>query len=121
MRSDDEVVAILACEPGDYVAAEAVPGRQLALEMRRIKDRRPAVSEQGLAGRLQPRHQVELHIAVHRIMARPDRPRIKHQIGRASCRERVCQYVSISVVAVYLKKKKKRQNRRNHRKNEKTQ
>src|SRR3546814_13526324 len=26
------------------------------------------------------------------------------QIGRASCRERVCQYVSISVVAVLLKK-----------------
>src|SRR3546814_18312186 len=30
--------------------------------------------------------------------------RIVH-IGRASCRERVCQYVSISVVAVSLKKK----------------
>src|SRR3546814_19187484 len=29
------------------------------------------------------------------------------QIGRASCRERVCPYVSISVVAVYLKKKRK--------------
>src|SRR3546814_19644875 len=28
------------------------------------------------------------------------------QIGRASCRERGCQYVSISVVAVPLKKKK---------------
>src|SRR3546814_21044591 len=28
-----------------------------------------------------------------------------NQIGRASCRERVCQYVSISVVAVSLKKK----------------
>src|SRR3546814_14407170 len=27
------------------------------------------------------------------------------QIGRASCRERVCQYVSISVVAVFLQKK----------------
>src|SRR3546814_11482813 len=27
------------------------------------------------------------------------------QIGRASCRERVCQYVKISVVAVALKKK----------------
>src|SRR3546814_17485789 len=27
------------------------------------------------------------------------------KIGRASCRERVCQYVSIEVVAVYLKKK----------------
>src|SRR3546814_15135467 len=26
------------------------------------------------------------------------------EIGRASCRERVCQYVSISVVAVALKK-----------------
>src|SRR3546814_15837710 len=29
------------------------------------------------------------------------------EIGRASCRERVCQYESISVVAVPLKKKKK--------------
>src|SRR3546814_16179039 len=29
------------------------------------------------------------------------------KIGRASCRERVCQYVEISVVAVPLKKKKK--------------
>src|SRR3546814_16541220 len=29
------------------------------------------------------------------------------QIGRASCRERVCQYVSISVVAGSLKKKHK--------------
>src|SRR3546814_16077350 len=28
------------------------------------------------------------------------------QIGSASCRERVCQYVSISVVAVSYKKKK---------------
>src|SRR3546814_16865933 len=32
---------------------------------------------------------------------------VGQQIGRASCRERVCQYVSISVVAVPLKKKKK--------------
>src|SRR3546814_17853824 len=32
---------------------------------------------------------------------------IHPEIGRASCRERVCQYVSISVVAVSLKKKKK--------------
>src|SRR3546814_15421188 len=31
----------------------------------------------------------------------------RRKIGRASCRERVCQYVSISVVAVSLKKKKK--------------
>src|SRR3546814_18264477 len=31
-----------------------------------------------------------------------------NQIGSESCRERVCQYVLISVVAVSLKKKKKR-------------
>src|SRR3546814_15420918 len=31
------------------------------------------------------------------------------QIGRASRRERVCQYVLISVVAGYLKKKKRQQ------------
>src|SRR3546814_13932542 len=30
----------------------------------------------------------------------------KEEIGRASCRERVCKYVEITVVAVYLKKKK---------------
>src|SRR3546814_19966191 len=34
--------------------------------------------------------------------------RHQHEIGRASCRERVCKYVSISVVAVSLKKKKKK-------------
>src|SRR3546814_19315524 len=32
-------------------------------------------------------------------------PQFHGQIGRASCRERVCQYVSISVVAVSLKNK----------------
>src|SRR3546814_16057542 len=38
------------------------------------------------------------------------------EIGRASCRERVCQYVEISVVAVSLKKKKHTNKR--HDKNE---
>src|SRR3546814_16676134 len=43
----------------------------------------------------------------HRCRARSvhqPRPR-RADIGRASCRERVCQYVSISVVAVSVKKK----------------
>src|SRR3546814_17142626 len=31
--------------------------------------------------------------------------KVSEKIGRASCRERVCQYVLISVVAVSLKKK----------------
>src|SRR3546814_19278299 len=43
---------------------------------------------------------------------RPDRnlrhrQPLRRQIGRESCRERVCQYVYISVVAVSLKKKNK--------------
>src|SRR3546814_60613 len=33
---------------------------------------------------------------------------LRAQLGSASCRERVCQYVWISVVAVYLKKKTKK-------------
>src|SRR3546814_12396478 len=36
-------------------------------------------------------------------------PEVK-KIGRASCRERVCQYVSISVVAVSLKQKEDTEN-----------
>src|SRR3546814_19462929 len=36
------------------------------------------------------------------------------EIGRASCRERVCQYVSISVVAVSLKKTQKTTNDNNN-------
>src|SRR3546814_19093928 len=32
--------------------------------------------------------------------------RVLRQIGRASCRERVCQYVLISVIGVYLTRKK---------------
>src|SRR3546814_17389068 len=39
-------------------------------------------------------------------LARFEFVHVPGQIGRASCRERVCQYVSISVVAVSLKKKK---------------
>src|SRR3546814_15074728 len=35
------------------------------------------------------------------------RLRAHSEIGRASCRERVCQYVYISVVALSLKKKNK--------------
>src|SRR3546814_18105597 len=34
---------------------------------------------------------------------------VLEQIGRASCRDRVCKYVSISVVAVSFKKQKQRQ------------
>src|SRR3546814_21060890 len=36
------------------------------------------------------------------------------QTGRASCRERVCQTVSLSVVAVSLKKKQKKKYKEHH-------
>src|SRR3546814_18018588 len=45
----------------------------------------------------------------------PSRARIARQIGRESCREGVCQYVWILVVAVSLKKKK--QNRTKNKQN----
>src|SRR3546814_16390406 len=49
---------------------------------------------------------------LHRVLHRNDDEYIEKdaiiddQIGRASCRARVCKYVSISVVAVSLKQKK---------------
>src|SRR3546814_11178511 len=43
-----------------------------------------------------------IRLAVERELALGD---AVGEIGRASCRERVCQYVSISVVAVSLNKK----------------
>src|SRR3546814_12155884 len=39
-------------------------------------------------------------LGLHKIKERP----VAVKIGRASCRERVCQYVSISLVAVSFKK-----------------
>src|SRR3546814_16607334 len=43
------------------------------------------------------------------------------KIGRASCRERVCQYVKISVVAVALKKKQKTNPHKNNNKSKRYQ
>src|SRR3546814_17838434 len=42
------------------------------------------------------------------IVARPGGRRVRCEIGRASCRESVCQYVESSVGGGTLKKKKKR-------------
>src|SRR3546814_11039918 len=44
------------------------------------------------------------------LLTRPEHRPQRAEIGRASCRERVCQYVEISVVAVSLKKNKKKAN-----------
>src|SRR3546814_13176152 len=65
-----------------------------------------------------PEHLVEAEDRRNRRFAHADRADLRRfdqrppgaavvEIGRASCRESVCQYVSISVVAVPLKKQKK--------------
>src|SRR3546814_15854788 len=57
----------------------------------------------------------DVEINLHDPPLAPDRfdqQREPGQIGRASCRERVCQYVWISVVAGYLKKKQNTQNKK---------
>src|SRR3546814_16719408 len=51
-------------------------------------------------------HVVPLCRSAVALLRRMRSERLALEIGRASCRERVCQYVSFSVVAVSLKKKK---------------
>src|SRR3546814_14408523 len=53
---------------------------------------------------------VTIHIGGHEVASEDPALLQPAQIGRESWRERVCQYVSISVVAVYLKKKKAKKN-----------
>src|SRR3546814_19450462 len=50
------------------------------------------------------------YLARGRIMLK----RYRREIGRASCRERVCQYVKITVVEVSLQKKHKHKKTRKH-------
>src|SRR3546814_17653411 len=65
---------------------------------RALDDRRAVVQQRG-----NDAARVELSV-FRRVM-------LELEIGRASCRDRVCQYVLISVVAVSLKNKKKLTNR----------
>src|SRR3546814_5650756 len=93
--------------------------QKTAYEMR-ISDWSSDVCSSDLGGPGRPlQHQVKLvgfqreALQPHRVGAAEPLEQFAHpgfevafaQIGRASCRARVCQYVSISVVAVSLKKK----------------
>src|SRR3546814_15953806 len=53
-------------------------------------------------GEALPVQRLDLRQKIHALGARVDEEPARSQIGRASCRERVCQYVYISVVAVSL-------------------
>src|SRR3546814_13153410 len=76
-------------------------GRKLALRPHGEPARpSPRYSRHAVGGGLQPRRRLALPGARLR-----EPPQSVTEIGRASCRERVCQYVSISVVAGSIKKK----------------
>src|SRR3546814_11909039 len=85
------------------VQAEALPVPEEALPAREEVRRAPAAAARLLLRAVRPRpvHRQAVRVALQ-VLAIP----APLQIGRASCRESVCQYVSISVVAVSLKKKK---------------
>src|SRR3546814_18853671 len=59
------------------------------------------VDGRAIGGQRQPQRLVIVPAVIHELAI------ADQQIGRTSCRERVCQYVEISVVAVSVKKKKK--------------
>src|SRR3546814_16020997 len=66
-----------------------------------------SLSAELLADEDLPDPQAEWNDALHRIAIEAIQTEQSAQIGRASCRERVCQDVEISGVAVPLKKKTK--------------
>src|SRR3546814_13599110 len=79
---------------------------------RSLVARPPTASARRPSARRQGRRQGGRLFAQHNALASPTARRLRvrgrrRQLGRAACRERVCQYVSISVVAVSLKKTNK--------------
>src|SRR3546814_18533895 len=87
----------------DVCSSDLVAGRRIDLTARNRIARHAAAEIVDTAGDF---FFVALAEEVDR---RDDQPFAALAIGRASCRERVCQYVLISVAAGSLKKKKKEQ------------
>src|SRR3546814_19672056 len=109
-RSEDQPPASTATRPKSFGLIARVMRQLLRQCVAAVHggtpslDRAPA--RPSMAGR-SPLHEVPPAL---RKRSRPP-SRLPAQIGRASCRESVCQYVYISVVAVSLKKKTKKKNR----------
>src|SRR3546814_18022668 len=74
----------------------------------RGKPAQPRLAEQGNVDAERQRAQTGVGAAIARRLFAADLLLAGRQIGRASCRERVCQSVWVSGVAEYLTKKKKR-------------
>src|SRR3546814_18463802 len=86
-----------------FLVSMPVLFKQKTAYERRISDWSSDVCSSDLA--LAPGYRVSCSERDILVLEREKRNRTTWQIGRASCRERVCQYVSLSVVAVTLKKK----------------
>src|SRR3546814_11286645 len=67
-------------------------------------------SRSAVRARLRASYAIDDHFSVGTQIATgdPDDPNSTDEIGRASCRERECQYVSTPGVSVTIKKKKKK-------------
>src|SRR3546814_16080976 len=71
-----------------------------------VRPGRRADDVEGVVDVRHPMAQRIVHRVLQRLRSRNDRDHLRaQQIGRASCKERVCQYVYISVSAVSLKQK----------------
>src|SRR3546814_18124078 len=102
-----------SCRPAPDASGEEAAARhreQIAGKDNRMSD--TTLARAAFDARL---HELKLHDLASHEIDRLWKSRLKqleisarlasHQIGSASCRERVCQSVSISVVEVYIKKK----------------
>src|SRR3546814_14726943 len=96
MGHGDDLVLCDANFPAEAIARRTTTGRLVRLDG--VGIRRAA---KAILSVLPLDAFVEQPVLRMEVVGRPG-----EKIGRASCRERVCQYVSISVVAVSLKKKK---------------
>src|SRR3546814_10977501 len=90
------------CSSDLAVSADAGGQQAAAAGVRQADDLLPA--DDADAGG-DPRHPADHHAAGPAGVPAPAGRRFAMEIGRASCRERGCQYVSLQVVRVSLKKK----------------
>src|SRR3546814_18228929 len=82
-----------------FQAEDGIRDAHWGLEFRRVLFRSDRFHRAAAAGAVDQADERQAPRVRHRL----DMHHLVAEIGRASCRERVCQYVSISVVAVSLK------------------
>src|SRR3546814_2980395 len=86
------VTGVQTCALPIYALADHVPAEVMEDRYHRFMEKQQAIS----AAKLQRKVGQTIEVLVDEI----NEDAASVEIGRASCRERVCQYVSLSVVAV---------------------